>query len=63
MSIEQQLQETNKILLSILNTLQNIDQKLAEGLFDPNAPVNSYGEGLLDGIQNSIVRGQDGIST
>lgn len=32
-------------------------------LFDPNAPVNVYGEGLVDGIQNAIERGQRGIST
>lgn len=32
-------------------------------LFDPMAPVNQYGEGLSEGIQNAIVRGQNGIST
>jgi hypothetical protein len=32
-------------------------------LFDPQAPVNAYGEGLADAIQNSIERGQRGIST
>lgn len=26
-------------------------------------PVNAYGENLTDAIQNSIVRGQQGIST
>lgn len=31
--------------------------------FDPIAPVNQYGENLTDAIQNSIVRGQHGIST
>jgi hypothetical protein len=31
--------------------------------FDPNAPTNQYGEGLSEGIQNAIVRGQRGIST
>ncbi|WP_439392390.1 hypothetical protein ACRQ5Q_22605 [Bradyrhizobium sp. PMVTL-01] len=32
-------------------------------VFDPQAPVNVYGEGLVDGIQNAIERGQRGIST
>lgn len=32
-------------------------------LFDPTAPTNSYGEGLSEGIQNAIVRGQRGIAT
>lgn len=32
-------------------------------LFDPFAPTNQYGEGLSEGIQNAIVRGQRGIST
>lgn len=32
-------------------------------LFDPQAPTNVYGEGLVDGIQNAIERGQRGIST
>jgi hypothetical protein len=32
-------------------------------VFDPQAPVNQYGEGLTDAIQNSIERGQRGIST
>lgn len=31
--------------------------------FDPDAPTNSYGEGLVDGIQNAIARGQRGIDT
>ena len=31
--------------------------------FDPLASTNPYGEGLSEGIQNSIVRGQRGIST
>ena len=31
-------------------------------VFDPHAPSNSYGEGLVDGIQNAIERGQRGIS-
>lgn len=32
-------------------------------LFDPLAPTNQYGEGLSEGIQNAIVRGQRGIYT
>ena len=32
-------------------------------LFDPQASVNQYGEGLTDAIQNSIARGQRGIQT
>ena len=32
-------------------------------VFDPQAPTNVYGEGLVDGIQNAIERGQRGIST
>ncbi|ESW92963.1 hypothetical protein NKL07_22115 [Mesorhizobium sp. C280B] len=30
---------------------------------DPHAPVNQYGENFSDAIQNSLVRGQRGIST
>lgn len=32
-------------------------------VFDPLAPTNQYGEGLSEGIQNAIVRGQRGITT
>ncbi len=32
-------------------------------VFDPEAPVNAYGENFTDAIQNSIARGQRGIST
>lgn len=32
-------------------------------LFDPFASTNQYGEGLSEGIQNAIVRGQRGITT
>lgn len=32
-------------------------------LFDPLSPTNQYGEGLSEGIQNAIVRGQRGIAT
>lgn len=32
-------------------------------LFDPLAPTNAYGEGLSEGIQNAIARGQRGITT
>lgn len=31
--------------------------------FDPQASVNQYGENFTDAIQNSIERGQRGIST
>jgi hypothetical protein len=31
--------------------------------FDPQEPVNQYGENFTDAIQNSFVRGQCGIST
>ncbi len=31
--------------------------------YDPDKPVNMYGENLTDAIQNGIVRGQQGIST
>lgn len=31
--------------------------------FDPQEPVNCYGENFTDAIQNSFVRGQRGIST
>lgn len=32
-------------------------------VFDPSEPVNQYGESFTDAIQNSIERGQRGIST
>ncbi len=32
-------------------------------VFDPLAPTNQYGEGLSEGIQNAIARGQRGITT
>lgn len=32
-------------------------------VFDPLAPTNQYGEGLSEGIQNAIYRGNRGIST
>lgn len=32
-------------------------------VFDATEPVNQYGEGLSDAIQNAFVRGQRGIST
>lgn len=32
-------------------------------VFDPMAPTNQYGEGLSEGIQNAIERGQRGINT
>ena len=34
-----------------------------ETLVDPNKPVNVYGEGLSEAIQNSIARGLQGINT
>lgn len=32
-------------------------------VFDPQVSVNCYGENFSDAMQNSIVRGQRGIST
>jgi hypothetical protein len=32
-------------------------------VFDPMEPINRYGEGLSEGIQNAIARGQRGINT
>ena len=46
-----------KLLAEILKHLDNGVK------FDANAPCNVYGEGLVDGIQNAIERGQRGIST
>lgn len=37
-------------------------EKIASGI-DPNTPVNCYGEGWSDAIQNSIERGLRGMST
>lgn len=37
--------------------------ELGKAVFDPHAPTNVYGEGLVDGIQNAIERGQRGINT
>lgn len=37
-------------------------EKIASGI-DPNNPVNCYGEGWSDAIQNSIERGLRGIAT
>ncbi len=37
-------------------------EKIGDPL-DPNRPVNCYGEGWSDAIQNSIERGLRGIST
>lgn len=52
------------MLLVIWIYVRWIYLKLEYGkLFDPDAPTNSYGEGLVDGIQNAIERGQRGIST
>lgn len=52
------------MLVIILMYLRWIYLKLEYGkLFDPMEPINQYGEGLSEGIQNAIVRGQLGIST
>jgi hypothetical protein len=37
--------------------------KIENSMFDPNAPVNMYGESFTDAIQNSHERGLRGIST
>jgi hypothetical protein len=54
----------------ILNELISI-RKLLEKVLDPtellnqiaNHPMNCYGEGFADAIQNGLVRGQRGIAT
>lgn len=52
------------MLVIIWIYLRWIYLKLEYGkVFDPTAPTNAYGEGLVDGIQNAIERGQRGIST
>ena len=52
-------------LFSIAISMKRIADTLESGkaIFDPFAPTNPYGEGLSEGIQNAIVRGQRGIST
>lgn len=40
--------------------VMNIGEQIKEALA---APANSYGESLVDGIQNAIERGQRGMST
>lgn len=42
------------------NGLGNVGEQIKEALA---APSNIYGEGLVDGIQNAIERGQRGMST
>ena len=56
---------TNIILKAeMFRKLCQINKHLDNGIkFDANAPCNVYGEGLVDGIQNAIERGQRGIST
>lgn len=52
------------MLVIICGYVRGIYLKLTYGkVFDPFAPSNAYGEGLADGIQNAIERGQRGIST
>lgn len=52
------------LLGAILKCVSDIRTHLKKSpTFDPNAPCNVYGEGLVDGIQNAIERGQRGIST
>ncbi|WP_316397323.1 hypothetical protein [Bradyrhizobium sp. 33ap4] len=52
------------LLLVLLMYVRWIYLRLEYGkLFDPHAPTNMYGEGLSEGIQNAIVRGQCGIHT
>lgn len=49
------------ILLLIYWETRKIRRQVETSFFDP--PTNVYGEGLSEGIQNAIVRGQRGIST
>lgn len=52
------------VLLVILMYVRWIYLKIEYGkTFDPQQPVNCYGENFTDAIQNSLVRGQQGIST
>lgn len=37
--------------------------KIEYQMFDPMAPTNCYGEGLVEGIQNAHARGLRGIAT
>lgn len=53
-----------QLQLETIKLLKAINKHLDNGIkFDANAPCNVYGEGLVDGIQNAIERGQRGIST
>lgn len=58
--IIQTLQDQNTILNDIRTYLQQLVERPQ---FDPQAPVNAYGENFTDAIQNSLVRGQRGIHT
>lgn len=51
------------MLFLIWTYIRWIYLKIQYDLFDPTKPVNQYGECLADAIQNSIERGQRGIST
>lgn len=51
------------LLFCIACMLEQVLRKMDTVGFDPQAPCNAYGEGLVDGIQNAIERGQRGIST
>ena len=51
------------MLLLIWIYLRWIYLKLEYGsIYDPDRPVNRYGENLTDAIQMSFVRGQRGVS-
>lgn len=53
-----------QLQLETIKWLRHLSKQLDAGVkFDANAPCNVYGEGLVDGIQNAIERGQRGIST
>ena len=52
------------ILTHMLAILIGVYKHLDNGIkFDTTSPSNVYGEGLVDGIQNAIERGQRGINT
>lgn len=51
------------LLCIIIVMLAMIYSMVWKTAFDPLAPTNQYGEGLSEGIQNAIARGQRGITT
>lgn len=52
------------VIIRLLHDIHGLLKQIAERpVFDPQAPVNCYGENLSEGIQNAIVRGQRGIHT